>query len=103
VAPYVGRDGLNHFLTLAKSVEEEDLSWIEPRGVQQPTLVLHGDADRWCSASDAAELAATLARGSAETVSGSGRLIPEEQPEVLGQRIVAHARATEPEGLAQAP
>ena len=97
VAPYVGRDGLNHFLTLAKSVEEDDLSWIEPAVVPQPALVLHGDADRWCSSADAAELAAALQRASGECVEGSGRLIPEEQPEFLARRIVAHARAPEPE------
>lgn len=93
VAPYVGREGLNHFLALARSIEEDDLADIDPARVMQPTLVLHGDSDRWCSATEAHDLAERFSHASAEWITGSGRLMAEEQPDALARRLVAFARA----------
>lgn len=93
VAPYVGRDGLNHFLALAKAIEEDDLADVDPGRVTQPTLVLHGDSDRWCSATEAHELSGRFPNGTAEWITGAGRLIAEEQPDALARRIVTFARA----------
>lgn len=92
VAPYVGREGLNHFLALARAIEEDDLADIDPARVAQPTLVLHGDTDRWCSATEAHELAERFPIATAEWLTGSGRLIAEEQPEALARRLIAFTR-----------
>ena len=102
VAPYVGREGLNHFLALARSIEEDDLGDIDPARVTQPTLVLHGDSDRWCSATEAHELARRFADATAEWITGSGRLIAEEQPDALTRRLVAFARMERGERAAPA-
>lgn len=93
VAPYVGREGLNHFLALARSIEEDDLGDIDPGRVAQPTLLLHGDSDRWFSATEAHELAGRFPNATAEWITGSGRLIAEEQPDALTRRLVAFVRA----------
>lgn len=97
VAPYVGREGLNHFLALARSIEEDDLGDVDPARVAQPTLVLHGDSDRWCSATEAHELAERFPNATAEWITGSGRLIAEEQPDALARRLVAFVRMGSPQ------
>jgi pimeloyl-ACP methyl ester carboxylesterase len=89
VAPYVGREGVNHFLTLARSLDDADLEGLQLEAIAQPTLVLSGDEDRWCSAVAAADLASQLRAGRSDTVPGAGRLLAEDAPDALLRAILS--------------
>jgi pimeloyl-ACP methyl ester carboxylesterase len=83
LAPYVGQDGVNHLLALARAVRAEDLSDIDPPSIRVPTLVVRGDNDIWLDGDVAGRLAASLPNGQLARISGVGRLIPEEAPDQL--------------------
>jgi pimeloyl-ACP methyl ester carboxylesterase len=83
LAPYVGQDGVNHLLALARAVRAEDLSDIDPASIRVPTLVVRGDDDIWLDGDVAGRLAASLPNGQLARISGVGRLIPEEAPDQL--------------------
>ncbi|MEP6991507.1 MAG: alpha/beta hydrolase, partial [bacterium] len=47
LAPYVGEEGLNHLLLLARSVDDEDMQDVELSAITQTTQILWGDQDPW--------------------------------------------------------
>ena len=47
LAPYVGEEGLNHLLLLARSIDDEDMEDAELGSLPQPTLIVWGDQDPW--------------------------------------------------------
>ncbi len=47
LAPYVGRDGVDHLLRTARFLNNEDLEEVDLRALPQPTLVVWGDRDPW--------------------------------------------------------
>jgi pimeloyl-ACP methyl ester carboxylesterase len=93
LAPYVGREGLNHLLDLARSIDEEDTDEIELAQLDQPTLIIWGDQDRFVPASTVERLAETIPGSRLTRLSGVARLVPEEAPEALAQLILDFAGA----------
>src|SRR5207244_2963394 len=45
LAPYVGDEGLNHLLALARAVNDEDMAEVELGQIDCPSLVVWGDQD----------------------------------------------------------
>lgn len=83
LAPYVGQDGVNHLLALARAVRAEDLDDIDSASVRVPTLVVRGDSDIWLDGDVAGRLAASMPNGQLVRLPGVGRLVPEEAPDQL--------------------
>jgi pimeloyl-ACP methyl ester carboxylesterase len=83
LAPYVGQDGVNHLLALARDVRADDLDDIDPSAVRVPSLVIRGESDVWLDGDVAGRLAASMPNGQLIRLPGVGRLVPEEAPEQL--------------------
>jgi len=83
LAPYVGEEGLNHLLLLARSVEDEDMQDVELGSLPQPVQIVWGDQDPWVTPKFADRLADTIPGSRLVHLPGVGRLIPEEAPETL--------------------
>jgi pimeloyl-ACP methyl ester carboxylesterase len=83
LAPYVGEEGLNHLLLLARSVEDEDMQDVELGSLPQPVQIVWGDQDPWVTPKFADRLADTIPGSRLVHLPGIGRLIPEEAPETL--------------------
>src|SRR5438128_1991046 len=47
LAPYVGEEGLEHLLLLARSVDDEDMADADLALLPHPTMILWGDQDPW--------------------------------------------------------
>jgi pimeloyl-ACP methyl ester carboxylesterase len=88
MAPYVGRDGLNHLLSLARAVDNEDMADVELGQIDCPTLIVWGDQDRFLSPRMADKLADTIPGSRLVRLPGTGRLVPEEAPETLANMIL---------------
>ena len=88
LAPYVGGEGLNHLLILARSIDAEDLDEIELTQIDQPTLIVWGEQDQFLPPHGRDKPAPERL---AEEIPGCrlvrlptvGRLVPEESPEAL--------------------
>ena len=87
LAPYVGADGVSHLLSLARSVQPDDVEAIDLAGIHMPTMVVWGEADRWADPSVAERMVATLPVAQLERLPDVGRLVPEEAPERLAELI----------------
>lgn len=83
LAPFVGRDGVNHLLALAASVNASDMEELDLSVVQIPTLLLWGEEDRWVNPKLADRLINSLPDGRLVRIPGVGRLLPEENPNYL--------------------
>jgi pimeloyl-ACP methyl ester carboxylesterase len=88
MAPYVGQEGLNHLLTLARAVDGEDMLDIDLGQLDCPTLIVWGDQDRFLSPKMADRLADTIPGSRLVRLPGTGRLVPEEAPETLANMIL---------------
>lgn len=88
MAPYVGQDGLNHLLALARAVDGEDMTDVELGQIDCPTLIVWGDQDRFLSPKMADKLADTIPGSRLVRLPGTGRLVPEEAPETLANMIL---------------
>ncbi|MBA3671529.1 MAG: alpha/beta hydrolase [Gemmatimonadaceae bacterium] len=83
LAPYVGEEGLNHLLLLARSVDDEDMEDAELGALTQPTMIIWGDQDPWVSPKFADRLADTIPGSRLVRLPGVGRLVPEEAPDTV--------------------
>jgi pimeloyl-ACP methyl ester carboxylesterase len=83
LAPYVGAEGLNQLLLLARSIDDEDMEDAELSSLPQPTLIVWGDKDPWVEARFPERLADTIPGSRLVRLPGVGRLVPEEDPEAL--------------------
>ena len=83
LAPYVGEEGLNHLLLLARSVDDEDMEDIELGSIPQPTHIVWGDQDPWVTPKFADRLSESIPGSRLVHLPGVGRLLPEEAPETL--------------------
>lgn len=92
VAPFVGRDGLNHFLSLARALEFNDLEGLDPGRLGQPTMIVAGQRDRWCPPEEAARQVSMLRGAGLASIGNAGRLVAEEAPGALADVILAHVR-----------
>ena len=89
LAPYVGKEGLEHLLTLARSIDEEDMEDVDLRSIAQPALIVWGEQDAWLGPKFADRLASTLPDNRLVRVPNAGRLVPEEAPDTLANLILA--------------
>jgi pimeloyl-ACP methyl ester carboxylesterase len=92
LAPFAGRDGARHLLALGAALDRADLADLDLRSVECPVLVVRGEFERWLAPDDTTALAATFPRGRLEVAPGSGRLVPEDAPDWLVERIVTMTR-----------
>jgi pimeloyl-ACP methyl ester carboxylesterase len=83
LAPYVGTEGLNHLLLLARSIDDEDMEDAELGSLAQPTLIVWGDKDPWVDGKFPERLSDTIPGSRLVRLPGVGRLVPEEDPEAL--------------------
>jgi len=88
LAPYVGSEGLNHLLILARSIDAEDLDEIELSQIDQPTLIVWDEQDRFLpqhgrDRSAPERLAEEIPGCRLVRLPAVGRLVPEESPETL--------------------
>jgi pimeloyl-ACP methyl ester carboxylesterase len=92
LAPFVGRDGVNHLLALASSVTTTDMEEIELSSIQAPSLVLWGEEDHWLDAKIADRLINELPDSRLVRLAGVGRLVPEENAEYLVELLLEFIR-----------
>jgi pimeloyl-ACP methyl ester carboxylesterase len=83
LAPFVGEEGLNHLLLLARSIDDEDMDEVELGSLPQPTLILWGDQDPWVGPRFADRLADAIPGSRLVRLPGVGRLVPEEVPDTV--------------------
>jgi pimeloyl-ACP methyl ester carboxylesterase len=83
LAPFVGEEGLNHLLLLARSIDDVDMEDAELGSLTQPTLIVWGDQDPWVGPRFADRLAETIPGSRLVRLPGVGRLVPEEVPETV--------------------
>ena len=88
LAPYVGREGVNHLLTLARSIRPADLEDLDLRTIRAPTMVVWGDADRWLDERIPERLVNAIPDSRLVRLPEVGRLVPEEAPEQLTELIL---------------
>lgn len=88
LAPYVGQDGLNHLLALARAVDDEDMVEVELGQIDRPTLIVWGDQDPFVGPKLGERLADTIPASRLVRLPGTGRLVPEEAPETLANMIL---------------
>ncbi len=87
LAPFVGKDGANHLLTLASSIRP-DLDEDDYAAVQAPTLIIWGDEDKWVDGKLADRLANAIPNARLVRLAGVARLVPEENPEHLSELLL---------------
>jgi len=83
LAPFAGRDGVNHLLNLASSITADDLDDVDLQTIHVPALVVWGDEDQWVDPKMADRLVNALPDGRLVRLAGIGRLVPEENPEQM--------------------
>ena len=93
LAPYVGSEGLNHLLILARSIDAEDMDEIELSQIDQPTTIVWAEQDRFLpvryDGRTAPERLAEEIPGCKLTrLPNVGRLVPEEAPETLVNLVI---------------
>ena len=98
MAPYVGRDGIDHLLRVSRYVDGEALEEINLRALPHPTMVVWGDRDPWASPKVADQLADTIGGSKLVHLPNAGRLVPEDAPDVLTQLLLDFVGARAPGG-----
>jgi pimeloyl-ACP methyl ester carboxylesterase len=88
LAPYVGQDGLNHLLTLARAVDGDDMAEVDLGQLDKPSLIIWGDQDPFVSPKLGDRLADTIPGSRLVRLPGTGRLVPEEAPETLANMVL---------------
>lgn len=92
LAPFVGKDGVNHLLALASSITNEDMEDVDLKSIHVPALVVWGDEDGWLDKRLADRLVNELPDGRLVRMPGVGRLVPEENPEQLNSLLLEFMR-----------
>jgi 2-hydroxymuconate-semialdehyde hydrolase len=88
LAPYVGREGVDHLLRVARFVSKADMDDVDLRALPHPTLVVWGDKDPWLSPKTGDELANTIGGSKLVHLPAAGRLVPEDAPEMLSDLLL---------------
>ena len=88
LAPFAGRDGVSHLLTLGAAIRRSDIEDLDLSDVRAPTLIIRGDHDEWLSRDVANRLAADIPRATLHRIAGVARLIPEESPDNLAEQLL---------------
>jgi Predicted hydrolases or acyltransferases (alpha/beta hydrolase superfamily) len=92
LAPFAGRDGVNHLLALASSINEDDLEDIDLKTIHVPALIVWGEADEFIDSKTADRLVNALPDGRLVRLPGIGRLVPEESPEQMSELLLDFMR-----------
>jgi len=92
LAPFVGKDGVNHLLSLASSITSEDMEDVDLKSIHVPALVVWGEQDIWLDSRLADRLVNELPDGRLVRMPGVGRLVPEENPEQLTDLLLEFMR-----------
>lgn len=98
MAPYVGREGVDHLLRVSRFVDGEAMEEINLRALPHPTLVVWGDRDPWASSKIGDQLADTIGGSRLVHLPSAGRLVPEDAPETLSQLLLDFVGARAPGG-----
>lgn len=98
MAPYVGREGVDHLLRVSRFVNGEAMEEINLRALPHPTLVVWGDRDPWASPKIGDQLADTIGGSRLVHLPAAGRLVPEDAPEALSQLLLDFVGARAPGG-----
>lgn len=88
LAPFAGRDGVNHLLALASSISSDDMEDVDLRTIHVPALVIWGEKDEWLDPKAADRLVNALPDGRLVRIPGVGRLIPEESPDRMNDLLL---------------
>ncbi len=88
LAPFVGKDGVNHLLTLASSISQDDMEEVDLRTIHVPALVVWGERDQWLDAKLPDRLVNALPDGRLVRLPGVARLVPEEDPERMSELLL---------------
>jgi pimeloyl-ACP methyl ester carboxylesterase len=88
LAPFVGKDGVNHLLALASAIHEDDMDDVDLKTIHVPALVIWGERDGWLDPKIGDRLVNTLPDGRIVKLPASGRLVPEENPERMSELIL---------------
>lgn len=88
LAPYVGREGVDHLLRVARFVDKDDMEEIDLRALPHPTLVVWGERDPWVSSKIGDQLANTIGGSRLVRLPTAGRLVPEDSPEILSNLVL---------------
>lgn len=88
LAPFVGKDGVDHLLRVSRFVEKEDLEEVNLRALPQPTLVVWGDKDPWADPAIGDQLADMIGGSKLVHLPNAGRLVPEDAPEALSNLLL---------------
>lgn len=92
LAPFVGKDGVNHLLALASSITEDDMEDVDLTTIHVPALVIWGERDQWVDGKIADRLVNALPDGRLVRLSGAARLVPEENPEQMSSLLLDFMR-----------
>lgn len=92
LAPFAGRDGVNHLLALASSITGDDLEDVDLKTIHVPALIVWGEADEWVDAKMADRLVNALPDGRLVRLPGIGRLVPEESPDQMSELLLDFMR-----------
>ena len=91
LAPFLGREGLNHLQTLARAIEDDEMDDLVLEEIPFPTMVVRGSRDQQCDRGAAERYVRTLPLGRYVEIPDVGRLIPEEAPSALVELLVGEA------------
>lgn len=92
LAPFVGKDGVNHLLALASSITEDDMEDVDLTAIHVPALVIWGERDQWVDGKIADRLVNALPDGRLVRLPGAARLVPEENPEQMSGLLLDFMR-----------
>ena len=92
LAPFVGKDGVNHLLELASAIDKDDMEDVDLKSIHVPALVIWGEQDIWLDSRLADRLVNELPDGRLVRMPGVGRLVPEENYEQLNELLLEFMR-----------
>lgn len=92
LAPYVGKDGVEHLLLLARSLHADDLEDLDLGEIHAPTLVVWGEEDSWLDPKLPDRIINAIPGAQLVSIPGVARLVPEETPERLANLIADFLR-----------
>jgi pimeloyl-ACP methyl ester carboxylesterase len=92
LAPFAGRDGVNHLLRLAAAVQSDDVNDLNLEEIDTTTLVIRSDEDKWLSQSVADLLVKSIPKARLACIPDAGRLVPEEDPKWLCEQLFRFIR-----------
>ena len=88
LAPYVGRDGVDHLLRTARVIDKDDMDEVDLRALPHPTLILWGERDPWVSAKIGEDLASTIGGSKLVRLPNASRLVPEDAPDMVSDLVL---------------